>query len=59
MLLRCPLLRLQPQLMLLRRLHSRIGERQRESLVVVPGIPVVCVMWAEWLAGFAQNDVEG
>src|SRR6478672_12147332 len=53
-----PLLRLQPQLMHLRRLNACICERQRESFVVVPGVPMVCVMRTEGLTGFAQHDIE-
>ena len=43
--------------MLFRRLHDGVGECQRESFVVVPGVPLVPVMRAEGLAEFAQYYV--
>src|SRR6476660_9716717 len=45
--------------MLFRVLYRCIRKRQRESFVVIPGVPVVHVMRAEGLSGFAQHQVEG
>src|SRR5262252_9421836 len=52
------LLRFQPQLMRLRSLDSRVRVRQREGDVSIPCRPVVHVVGAEGLAGFAEHDVE-
>src|SRR6266700_432031 len=40
-------------------LYGRIGICQGEGLVVVPGVPVVGVMWAKRLAGLAFDEIEG